>query len=105
MVRACERVLGDGDTLDAADLSNRKTNEANHNARKLAKILAEFHAERVCLLDRAEKFRQLQPTLLTHAKLHPRLRQPMRVVGHLYFVAEHDDHHLARIWEMINARS
>jgi hypothetical protein len=26
----------------------------------------------------------------------------MRLVDHLYFVAEHDDHHLARIWEMIN---
>jgi hypothetical protein len=23
-------------------------------------------------------------------------------VDHLYFVAEHDDHHLARIWEMID---
>jgi hypothetical protein len=24
----------------------------------------------------------------------------MRLVDHLYFVAEHDDHHLARIWEL-----
>jgi hypothetical protein len=36
--------------------------------------------------------------------LHPRLKQPMRLVDHLYFVAEHDDHHLARIWEMIEAK-
>jgi hypothetical protein len=28
----------------------------------------------------------------------------MRLVDHLYFVAEHDDHHLARIWEMIHTR-
>jgi hypothetical protein len=27
----------------------------------------------------------------------------MRLVDHLYFVAEHDDHHLARIWELVNA--
>jgi hypothetical protein len=27
-----------------------------------------------------------------------------RLVDHLYFVAEHDDHHLARIWELVNAR-
>jgi hypothetical protein len=27
----------------------------------------------------------------------------MRLVDHLYFVAEHDDHHLARIWELLNA--
>jgi hypothetical protein len=26
----------------------------------------------------------------------------MRLVDHLYFVAEHDDHHLARIWELVN---
>jgi len=25
----------------------------------------------------------------------------MRLVDHLYFVAEHDDHHLARVWELI----
>jgi hypothetical protein len=24
----------------------------------------------------------------------------MRLVDHLFFVAEHDDHHLARIWEL-----
>jgi hypothetical protein len=35
--------------------------------------------------------------------LHPRLKQPMRLVDHLYFVAEHDDYHLARIWEMIES--
>jgi hypothetical protein len=27
----------------------------------------------------------------------------MRLVDHLYFAAEHDDHHLARIWEMIHS--
>jgi hypothetical protein len=27
----------------------------------------------------------------------------MRLVDHLYFVAEHDDHHLAHMWELINA--
>jgi len=26
----------------------------------------------------------------------------MRLVDHLYFVAEHDDHHLARIWELVS---
>ena len=36
--------------------------------------------------------------------LHPRLQQPMRLVDHLCFVAEHDDHHLARIWELLQTR-
>jgi uncharacterized damage-inducible protein DinB len=92
--------LSDRDTLTAADLSNRRTYEANHNARPAADILAGFRAARTGLLDRIRKF---ESVLSTRAKLHPRLKQPMRLVDHLYFVAEHDDHHLAIIWDMINA--
>ncbi|MGD0466776.1 MAG: DinB family protein [Terriglobales bacterium] len=91
--------LTDGDTLTVADLSNRKTHEAKHNTRELIEILAEFRTARLRLVDRV---RNLQPTLFTRSLLHPRLKQPMRLVDHLYFVAEHDDHHLARIWELIN---
>jgi len=32
--------------------------------------------------------------------LHPRLQQPMRLMDSFLFVAEHDDHHLARMTEM-----
>jgi uncharacterized damage-inducible protein DinB len=92
--------LGDRDTLTIADLTNRKTDDANHNARGLVAILAEFRAARFDLLDRVDKFHHLRPSLLAQTKLHPRLQQPMRLVDHLYFVAEHDDHHLARIWEL-----
>jgi hypothetical protein len=28
----------------------------------------------------------------------------MQLVDHLYFVAEHDDHHLARIWELVTTK-
>ena len=92
--------LGDRDTLTIADLANRKTDDANHNARGLVAILVEFRAARFDLLDRVDKFHHLRPSLLAQTKLHPRLQQPMRLVDHLYFVAEHDDHHLARIWEL-----
>ena len=40
------------DQLTAADLNNRKTEEANHNARPLHQILAEFRAAREKLLNR-----------------------------------------------------
>jgi uncharacterized damage-inducible protein DinB len=87
--------------LTAADLQNRKTHEANHNARPLEQILAEFRAAREKLLKRVD---ELDASLFaSRAILHPRLKTPMRLVDHLYFVAEHDDHHLARIWELINA--
>jgi uncharacterized damage-inducible protein DinB len=91
--------LTDGDTLTVADLMNRKTNEAQHNARPLSEILAEFRTARRRLVDRVGEF---PTTLFARSMLHPRLKQPMRLVDHLCFVAEHDDHHLACIWEMIN---
>ena len=93
-----EDFLGEGKTLTAADLSNRKTHEANHNARDLAEFLREFRKARMHLVDRVWKS---QGFLFARTLLHPRLKQPMRLVDHLYFVAEHDDHHLARIWELI----
>ncbi len=85
--------------LTAADLQNRKTDEANYNARPLEKILAEFRAARAKLLKRVDEVRCLR--YLRESIPHPRLKTPMRLVDHLYFVAEHDDHHLARIWELI----
>jgi uncharacterized damage-inducible protein DinB len=84
--------------LTAADLSNRKTDDANHNARPLNQILAEFRAARLTLVNRVER---LDPAQFANTMLHPRLKQPMRLIDHLYLVAEHDDHHLARIWELI----
>ena len=91
----------DVDTLTVADLSNRQTDEANHNGRKLEEILDQFRTARLCLLDRLAG---LQFELFARTKLHPRLKQPMRLVDHLYFGAEHDDHHLGKIWEMTCGR-
>jgi uncharacterized damage-inducible protein DinB len=91
--------LKGGSELTAADLNNRKTDEANHNARAADQILTEFRDARLRLVQRAET---MDAALLTRSMLHPRLKQPMRLVDHLYFVAEHDDHHLARIWGLLN---
>jgi uncharacterized damage-inducible protein DinB len=87
------------DQLTAADLSNRKTDKANHNARSLEQILTEFRAARKILLTRAG---ELDSTVFARAIPHPRLKTSMRLADHLYFVAEHDDHHLARIWELLS---
>jgi uncharacterized damage-inducible protein DinB len=83
--------------LTVADLSNRKTNEADHNARSLEEILTAFRTARETLLTRVA---ELDSSLFAGVIPHPRLRTPMRLADHLYFVAEHDDHHLARIWEL-----
>ena len=91
--------LTDRDTLAVADLGNRKTYEANHNAQELAAILAGFRTARLRLVEHLGTF---EPDVLARTSMHPRLKQPMRLVDHLYFVAEHDDHHLAKIWELID---
>ncbi len=85
--------------LTVADLSNRKTHEAQHNQRPVEDILAEFRSARLRLVSRAEK---IDPAIFARVLPHPRLKTPMRLVDHLYFVAEHDDHHLAHIWALIN---
>lgn len=96
-----EDFLSGRNELTAADLSNRKTDEANHNARPLEEILAGFRTARAELVDRAAA---INPASMSRTILHPRLQQPMRLVDHLYFAAEHDDHHLARIWELLRAK-
>ena len=85
--------------LTAADLRNRQTDEAHHNTRQLADILLGFRAERGKLLKRVD---ELDPSLLARSIPHPRLQTPMRLVDHLYFVAEHDHHHLARMHELLH---
>jgi len=86
--------------LRPADLGNRKTHEANHNAGSIEHILATFRAERGEFVRRLDGF-NLQYAART--ALHPRLSLPMRVLDLAYFIAEHDDHHLARITELIRA--
>jgi len=38
--------------------------------------------------------------LIFRFSLHPRLKTPMRTMDLFLFVADHDDHHLARITEL-----
>ena len=80
--------------LHPADLENRKTHEANHNARDIADLLAEFRRARLGIVRRLE---DMGAAALSRVALHPRLQQPMSVVDLGFFVAEHDDHHLATI--------
>ena len=90
--------LNGSPVLTVADLTNRSTNEANYNARESSEILRAFRAARRGLL---EKLIGVDRDVLERRLSHPRLRQSMRLVDHLYFAAEHDDHHLATIWELI----
>lgn len=83
--------------LRAADLQNRATHEARHNERLLAELSEAFRRERLRFVARLEAW---DPAGVLASAQHPRLKQPMRLVDMLYFAAEHDDHHLARIHEL-----
>lgn len=74
-----------------------KNVELAHNSRRIEEILTEFRASREGIITQLEK---LLPEDFARTAWHPRLNVPMRLVDHVLFFAEHDDHHLARIWEL-----
>ena len=83
--------------LRAADMSNRKTEEAGHNSARLEDLLARFRAARASFVRRLEALTEDE---VEASALHPRLGKQMRVIDMALFVAEHDDHHLASISEL-----
>ena len=80
--------------LTAADLNNTKTKEGGHNENSLENLMQRFIAERQKILEAIYDF---DIPLLNKTAIHPRLNQPMRLIDSLFFVAEHDDHHITAI--------
>jgi hypothetical protein len=89
--------LDNAPALTAADMSNKKTYAADYNAMDANEVLARFAAAREEL---TIKFDALDEAHVARTALHPRLKQPMRVIDWLYFMSEHDDHHLAKMREL-----
>jgi uncharacterized damage-inducible protein DinB len=96
--RRLDEYLAGAEILHAADMSNRKTFEADHNRANIQSILTGFRRERTNLVQR---FDDLSPETFAKVAHHPRLNVPMRLVDMIFFQAEHDDYHLARISELI----
>lgn len=86
------------EVLRPADLTNRKTHEAHHNEQSITAMLAAFREERRKLVEMLD---EVDDSFREASALHPRLNQPMRSIDLAFFTAEHDDHHLARITELI----
>ena len=80
--------------LTMADMSNKKTHSANYNEQSLEELINDFRKERA---DFVAQFNALSEGAHYHAAVHPRLKVNMKPVDLLYFVAEHDDHHIASI--------
>jgi uncharacterized damage-inducible protein DinB len=94
--RALQIIGGEGHLIKA-DLTNRKTHEADHDAAEMENLIAAFAAEREKLVT---ALAEASDADLEKSALHPRLGTPMRLIDLAFFVAEHDDHHLAQITQL-----
>ena len=92
-----EDILNNKAELRSVDLSNRKTDLANHNSNKVNVLLDTFSNKRKITIIKLDSLTENE--IFKYA-LHPRLKTPMRIMDLFLFVAEHDDHHLARITEI-----
>ena len=86
------------ETLRAWDTTNAETNNANHNLSTIRDLIDKFYNKRKTFIARLE---QLNDETQVVRAIHPRLKVPMRPVDMAYFTAEHDDHHLTSIRELI----
>ncbi len=93
-----EEYIARASELHAADMTNLRTYEANHNDVSVDSILNGFRSARGRLVEQLDG---LPSEMFARVAIHPRLNAPMRLVDMIFFQAEHDDHHLARISELI----
>lgn len=92
--RRLQEYLTGAESLTPAPYANA---ELRHNEQPIRTILGNFRTARE---RQVEVLTGLQPDDFSRIAWHPRLHTQMRLVDHLLFIAEHDDHHLAWIWEL-----
>jgi uncharacterized damage-inducible protein DinB len=97
-----EDILNGENFMRSTDLANSITEKANHNAASLQALLTQFRQTRKDTLQKLEKLTEEHVFL---SALHPRLKTPMRTMDLFLFVAEHDDHHLLTITEILQSNS
>ena len=78
--------------LPAADMSNARTVEADHDDALIADVLARFRDVRAKSMARLAVY---PPDFFARSAWHERLGVQKRAVDTCQFFADHDDHHLA----------
>lgn len=84
--------------LRSWDLENKQTSQADHNAVDTFELWERFHRLRSYTVQRLKTLTEDQ---IYKSALHPRLEQPLRIMDLFLFVADHDDHHLVKINEIV----
>ena len=86
------------DILARKEIFERRTLKTELQSKHLHMLLANFAAARNKLIDLAQNMDEPTASLTIN---HPRLQKPIRLMDSLFSAAEHDDHHLAKIRELI----
>ncbi len=101
-LRRAQEIMDGHANLSVADLANRATHDGDHDQHTLTDLVERFETARSALVS---LLRRATDSELEHSAKHPRLGTPMRMIDLAYFVAEHDDHHLVRIRELVESAS
>lgn len=98
--RARFQEINDGKKMmSPADLNNTATTRSSFNKLSITELTKCFWYERIKTID---FLKSLNSDDILKSSIHPRLNQPMRVIDLMYFVAEHDQHHMNTILEIMN---
>jgi len=84
--------------LVPADMSNKKTNDRDHNNKTIDEILSRLKSVRESFIEKIDKLSEEE---VSRTSLHPRLKTPMRLIDMTFFAAEHDDNEIALMRRII----
>jgi uncharacterized damage-inducible protein DinB len=84
--------------LTAARFESWRVGDAQFNRRASRDLSSGLRIARRHLVGRLEAF---DDEVLRRVARHPRLDRPMRIVDLMFFIAEHDDHHLVAITQLL----
>jgi hypothetical protein len=96
---ACKRI---GEMVSGASTMSPAVFEPkqDYNAQSVSEVIEYFRRSRIKNLS---LYQSLSPDDLSKSSLHPRLKVQMTPVDLAWFDAEHDDHHLVKINEILKA--
>jgi len=89
-----DEFIARADKLHPADMSGKQTYVEDFNAKTIEEVLAIFRARREAFV---AKLAGVDDDIIGRSAHHPRLNKPMRLIDMVYFQAEHDDYHIAKI--------
>ncbi|MGC3947292.1 MAG: DinB family protein [Chryseolinea sp.] len=94
--RRVDEIMEGAKILSRADIQT----QADYNSMPMRNIVENFSAKR---RNNIRRLLELSEAQLRMTSIHPRLMVPMNAVDLAWFDAEHDDHHLVRINQIMEA--